>query len=145
MRTTFMANDSNVERKWLVIDAEGATLGRLSSEVATILRGKHKPTYTPHFDTGDHVIIVNAEKVGLTGNKLTDKKYYRHSGYTGGLKERSANEMRNNYSESMVELTVKGMLPKGPLGRQMLKKLHVYSGPEHKNQAQKPEAYELKG
>lgn len=145
MRTTFMANDSNVERKWFVIDAEGTTLGRLSSEVATILRGKHKPTYTPHFDTGDHVIIVNAEKVGLTGNKLTDKKYYRHSGYTGGLKERSANEMRNHHSESMVELTVKGMLPKGPLGRQMLKKLHVYRGPEHKNQAQKPEAYELKG
>ncbi|HLR55023.1 MAG TPA: 50S ribosomal protein L13 [Pseudogracilibacillus sp.] len=145
MRTTFMANDSNVERKWYVIDAEGATLGRLSSEVATLLRGKHKPTYTPHFDTGDHVIIVNAEKVELTGNKLTDKKYYRHSGYTGGLKERSANEMRNHYSENMVELTVKGMLPKGPLGRQMLKKLHVYRGPEHKNQAQKPEAYELKG
>src|SRR5699024_8342971 len=145
MRTTFMANDSNVERKWYVIDAEGATLGRLSSEVATLLRGKHKPTSTPHFDTGDHVIIVNAEKVELKGHKLTDKKYNRHAGYTGGLKERSANEMRNHYSENMVELTVKGMLPKGPLGRQMLKNLHVYRGPEHKNQAQKPEAYELKG
>src|SRR5699024_2954713 len=114
-------------------------------EVATLLRGKHKPTYTPHFDTGDHVIIVNAEKGELTGNKLTDKKYYRHSGYTGGLKERSANEMRNHYSENMVELTVKGMLPNGALGRQMLKKPHVCRGPKHKNQAQRPEAYELKG
>src|SRR5699024_2075231 len=124
MRTTFMANDGNVERKWLVVDAEGQTLGRLSSEVATILRGKHKPTYTPHVDTGDNVIIVNAEKIELTGNKLTDKKYYRHSGYTGGLKERNANEMRTHYSERMIEIAIKGMLPKGPLGRKMFKKLH---------------------
>src|SRR5699024_2241984 len=145
MRTTIMATDSNVERKWTVIDAEGATLGRLSSEVATLLRGKHKRTYTTQFNNAEHVSIVKAEKAEVTGNKLTEKKYYRHSGYTGGLKERSANEMRNHYSENMVELTVKGMLPKGPLGRQMLKKLHVYRGPEHKNQAQKPEAYELKG
>ena len=145
MRTTFMANEGNVERKWLVVDAEGQTLGRLSSEVATILRGKHKPTYTPHVDTGDNVIIVNAEKIELTGNKLTDKKYYRHSGYTGGLKERNANEMRTHYSERMIEIAIKGMLPKGPLGRKMFKKLHVYSGPEHNNQAQKPEVYEIKG
>lgn len=145
MRTTFMANDSTVERKWYVVDAEGQRLGRLASEIATILRGKHKPTYTPHVDTGDHVIIVNAEKVELTGNKINDKKYYRHSGYTGGIKERNANEMRTNHPEQMIEIAVRGMLPKGPLGRKMFKKLHVYRGPEHKNQAQKPEVYELKG
>lgn len=145
MRTTFMANDANVERKWYVVDAEGQRLGRLASEVATLLRGKHKPTYTPHVDTGDHVIIVNAEKIELTGNKLNDKMYYRHSGYPGGLTERNANDMRTNNSERMLEIAVKGMLPKGPLGRKMFKKLHVYSGPEHNNQAQKPEVYELKG
>lgn len=145
MRTTFMANDSTVERKWYVVDAEGKRLGRLASEVATLLRGKHKPTYTPHVDTGDHVIIVNAEKIELTGNKLHDKKYYRHSGYPGGLKERTALEMKQKKPERMIELAVKGMLPKGPLGRKMFKKLHVYSGPEHKHQAQKPEVYELKG
>src|SRR5699024_6978083 len=132
MRTTFMANDSTVERKWYVVDAEGQTLGRLSTEVATLLRGKHKPTYTPHVDTGDNIIIVNAEKSELTGNKLQDKKYYRHSGYTGGIKERNAYDMRTNSPEKMIELAVKGMLPKGPLGRKMFKKLHVYRGPEHK-------------
>lgn len=145
MRTTFMANDSNVEREWLLVDAEGERLGRLASEVANILRGKHKPTYTPHVDTGDNVIIINADKIELSGNKLTDKKYYRHSGYPGGLKERSANEMRNNYSERMIEQAVKGMLPKGPLGRKMQKKLHVYAGEHHRNNAQKPKTYELKG
>lgn len=145
MRTTFMANDSTVERKWYVVDAEGQTLGRLSTEVATLLRGKHKPTYTPHVDTGDNIIIVNAEKIELTGNKLQDKKYYRHSGYTGGIKERNALDMRTNSPEKMIELAVKGMLPKGPLGRKMFKKLHVYRGPEHKNAAQKPEEYVLKG
>ncbi|MEI3613179.1 50S ribosomal protein L13 [Pseudogracilibacillus sp. SO30301A] len=145
MRTTFMANDSTVERKWYVVDAEGQRLGRLASEIATILRGKHKPTYTPHVDTGDHVIIVNAEKIELTGNKINDKKYYRHSGYTGGIKERNAYEMKTNHPEQMIEIAVRGMLPKGPLGRKMFKKLHVYRGPEHKNQAQKPEVYELKG
>ncbi|MFD1021239.1 50S ribosomal protein L13 [Thalassobacillus hwangdonensis] len=145
MRTTFMANDSNVERKWYVVDAEGQTLGRLSSEVASILRGKHKPTYTPHVDTGDHVIIVNAEKIHLTGKKLNDKIYYRHSNHPGGLKQRTANEMRTKYPEQMLELAIKGMLPKGSLGRKMGKKLHVYAGPEHKNQAQKPEVYELRG
>ena len=117
MRTTFMANEANIERKWLIVDAEGKRLGRLSSEVAAILRGKHKPTYTPHADTGDHVIIINAEKIELTGNKITDKKYYRHTGYTGGVKERNAYEMRTKYPEEMLELSIKGMLPKGPLGR----------------------------
>lgn len=145
MRTTFMANKANVERKWLVVDAEGQTLGRLASEVASILRGKHKPTFTPHVDTGDHVIIINAEKIELTGNKLNDKMYYRHSNHPGGLKSRNADEMRTKYPERMLELTVKGMLPNGSLGRQMGKKLHVFRGAEHTHQAQKPEAYELRG
>ncbi|GEL78022.1 50S ribosomal protein L13 [Tenuibacillus multivorans] len=145
MRTTFMANENNVERKWYVVDAEGQTLGRLATEVAAILRGKHKPTYTPHVDTGDHVIIVNADKVHLTGKKLSDKIYYRHTNYPGGLKERTANEMRSKYPEQMLELAVKGMLPKNKLGRKMGKKLHVYRGPEHKHQAQNPEVYELRG
>ncbi|WP_164218803.1 50S ribosomal protein L13 [Virgibacillus sp. YIM 98842] len=145
MRTTFMANEANIERKWYVVDAAGKRLGRLSSEVAAILRGKHKPTYTPHADTGDHVIIINAEKIELTGNKITDKKYYRHTGYTGGVKERNAYEMRTKYPEQMLEIAVKGMLPKGPLGRKMAKKLHVYRGAEHKHEAQKPEVYELRG
>lgn len=145
MRTTFMANEANIERKWLVVDAEGQTLGRLASEVASILRGKHKTTYTPHVDTGDHVIIVNAEKIELTGNKINDKMYYRHSNHPGGLKKRNADEMRTKYPEQMLELTVKGMLPKGSLGRKMAKKLHVFRGAEHNHQAQKPEAYELRG
>jgi large subunit ribosomal protein L13 len=145
MRTTFMANEANIERKWFVVDAAGKRLGRLSSEIAAILRGKHKPTYTPHADTGDHVIIINAEKIELTGNKITDKKYYRHTGYTGGVKERNAEVMRSKYPEQMLEIAVKGMLPKGPLGRKMAKKLHVYKGPEHKHEAQKPEVYELRG
>ena len=145
MRTTFMANDQNVERKWLVVDAEDETLGRLASEVATLLRGKHKPTFTPHVDTGDYVIIVNAEKIKLTGNKLNDKMYYSHSGYTGNLKSKTAGEMLEKNPEKMLELTIKGMLPKGPLGRKMAKKLHVYRGAEHNHQAQKPEVYELKG
>jgi large subunit ribosomal protein L13 len=145
MRTTFMANENNIERKWLVVDAEGQRLGRLASEVAAILRGKHKPTYTPHVDTGDYVIIINAEKIELTGNKLADKKYYRHSGHPGGLKERNAEEMRTKYPEQMLELAIKGMLPKGSLGRKMGKKLHVYRGAEHNQAAQKPEVYELRG
>lgn len=145
MRTTFMANENNIERKWYVIDAEGQRLGRLASEVAALLRGKHKPTFTPHTDTGDHVIIINAEKIELTGNKLADKKYYRHSNYPGGLKVRTANEMLQRHPERMIEIAVKGMLPKGSLGRKMFKKLHVYKGPEHKNHAQKPEVYELRG
>lgn len=145
MRTTFMANAQNIERKWYVVDAEGKTLGRLASEVASILRGKHKPTYTPHVDTGDHVIILNAAKIELTGNKLNDKIYYRHSGHPGGLKTRTANDMRTKHPERMLELAVKGMLPKNSLGRQMGKKLHVYAGAEHPHEAQQPEVYELRG
>jgi len=145
MRTTYMAKASEIDRKWLVVDAEGKTLGRLASEVATILRGKHKPTYTPHVDTGDHVILVNAEKIELTGKKLTDKIYYRHSGFAGGIKTRTALEMRTKFPEKMLELAIKGMLPKGSLGRQMYRKLHVYAGAEHPHEAQKPEVYELRG
>lgn len=145
MRTTFMANESNIERKWLLVDAEGKRLGRLASEIAHILRGKHKPTYTPHADTGDYVIVINADKVESTGNKETDKIYYRHSGYAGGLKERTAAEMREKFPERMVEQAVKGMLPKGKLGRKMGKKLFVYKGSEHHHEAQKPEVYELRG
>ncbi|GGB70525.1 50S ribosomal protein L13 [Fictibacillus barbaricus] len=145
MRTTFMAKASEVERKWFVIDAEGKTLGRLSSEVASILRGKHKPIYTPHVDTGDHVIIINAEKIELTGKKLTDKIYYRHTGHPGGLRTRTALEMRTTRPVQMLELAIKGMIPKNSLGRQMFKKLHVYAGAEHNHQAQKPENYELRG
>ncbi|HWO78628.1 MAG TPA: 50S ribosomal protein L13 [Bacillus sp. (in: firmicutes)] len=145
MRTTYMAKANEVERKWYVVDAEGKTLGRLASEVAAILRGKNKPTYTPHVDTGDHVIIVNASKIELTGKKLTDKIYYRHSMHPGGLKTRTALEMRTNYPVQMLELAIKGMLPKTSLGRQMFKKLHVYAGSEHPHQAQKPEVYELRG
>ncbi|SFK13076.1 MULTISPECIES: 50S ribosomal protein L13 [Bacillus] len=145
MRTTFMAKANEVERKWYVVDAEGQTLGRLASEVASILRGKNKPTFTPHVDTGDHVIIINAEKIHLTGNKLNDKIYYRHTNHPGGLKQRTALEMRTNYPVQMLELAIKGMLPKGRLGRQMSKKLNVYAGAEHPHQAQKPEVYELRG
>lgn len=145
MRTTFMANEGNIERKWLVIDAEGKRLGRLSTEVASILRGKHKPTYTPHADTGDHVIIINAEKIELTGNKLNAKQYHHHSGYPGGLRSRNAAEMLEKFPERLTEEAVRGMLPKGPLGRKMFKKLHVYAGPDHNNAAQKPEVYELRG
>jgi large subunit ribosomal protein L13 len=140
-----MANSSTVERKWYVIDAEGQTLGRLASEVASLLRGKHKPTFTPHVDTGDHVIIINSEKIKLTGKKLTDKIYYRHTGHPGGLRQQTAQEMLNKHPERLVEIAVKGMLPKGSLGRQMAKKLNVYVGSEHKNEAQKPEVYTLRG
>lgn len=145
MRTTFMAKANEVERKWYVVDAEGQTLGRLASEVASILRGKNKPTFTPHVDTGDHVIIINAEKIHLTGNKLNDKIYYRHTNHPGGLKQRTALEMRTNYPVQMLEPAIKGMLPKGRLGRQVSKKLNVYAGAEHPHQAQKPEVYELRG
>lgn len=135
---TFMQKKETVERKWYVVDAEGATLGRLATKVAVVLKGKHKPTYTPHIDCGDYVIVVNADKVKLTGNKLEDKKYYNHSGYPGGLRERNAKTMIEKYPEEMIERAVKGMLPKGPLGRAMGKKLFVYAGPDHKHQAQKP-------
>ncbi|AYC30581.1 50S ribosomal protein L13 [Paenisporosarcina cavernae] len=145
MRTTFMAKGHEVERKWLVVDAEGQTLGRLASEVAAILRGKNKPTFTPNVDTGDHVIIINAEKIHLTGKKLSDKIYYRHTQFAGGLKQRTALQMRTNYPTKMLELAIKGMLPKNSLGRQMFTKLNVYAGAEHPHAAQKPEAYELRG
>ena len=135
---TFMEKKETVERKWYVIDAEGQTLGRVATKVATILKGKHKPTYTPHVDCGDYVIVINASKVNLTGNKLEDKMYYNHSGYTGGLRERNAKTMIEKYPEEMMERAVKGMLPKGPLGRQMIKKLLVYAGDTHNQQAQKP-------
>ena len=136
---TFMASPATIDRKWYVVDASGKTLGRLSSEIAKILRGKHKPIFTPHMDTGDYVIVVNAEKVKVTGKKLDQKIYYHHSGYVGGLKETTLREMMAKKPERVVELAVKGMLPKGPLGRQMYKKLHVYVGPEHQHAAQKPE------
>ncbi len=136
---TYMASPSTIERKWYVVDADGCTLGRLASQVAAVLRGKNKPTFTPHFDAGDYVIIVNAEKVKVTGNKLDQKIYYHHSEYVGGMKETTLKEMLAKKPERVVELAVKGMLPKGPLGRQMYKKLFVYAGPEHKHAAQKPE------
>lgn len=136
--TTFMQKKAEVERKWYVIDANDIALGRVATKAAHILRGKHKVTYTPHVDCGDYVIIVNASKVKLTGNKLNDKLYYNHSGYTGGLRVRNAKTMRENYPEEMIERAVKGMLPKGRLGRAMYKKLFVYAGHEHKHQAQMP-------
>jgi len=140
---TFMQKKEEVNRKWYVIDAAGKPLGRVASKAATILRGKHKPTFTPHVDCGDFVIIVNAEKVHLTGNKLEQKMYYNHSGYPGGLRERNAKTMRENYPTEMIERAVKGMLPNGRLGRQMGKKLFVYAGSEHKHEAQKPVQMEI--
>ena len=137
---TFMASPSTIERKWYVVDASAYTLGRLASEVASVLRGKNKPTFTPNMDTGDYVIVVNAEKVQVTGKKLDQKIYYRHSEYVGGMKETTLREMMAKKPERVIELAVKGMLPKGPLGRAMFGKLHVYAGPDHKQQAQKPEA-----
>ena len=136
---TYMANPDKIERKWYVVDADGCTLGRLASGVASVLRGKNKPQFTPHVDTGDYVIIVNADKIKVTGKKLDQKIYYNHSDYVGGMKETTLKEMLAKKPERVVELAVKGMLPKGPLGRQMCTKLFVYAGPEHKHAAQKPE------
>ena len=136
---SFMANPAKVERKWYVVDATGYTLGRLASEVAKVLRGKNKPIFTPHIDTGDYVIFVNAEKIKVTGKKLDQKIYYHHSDYVGGMKETTLREMLAKKPEKVVELAVKGMLPKGPLGREMFTKLHVYAGAEHPHTAQKPE------
>ena len=136
---TYMANPDKIERKWYVVDAEGQTLGRLAAEVAKVLRGKNKPEFTPHIDTGDNVIVINAEKIKVTGKKLDQKVYYHHSDYVGGMKETTLREMMAKKPEQVIELAVKGMLPKGPLGRAMIKKLHVYAGAEHNNQAQKPE------
>ena len=141
---TFMASPATIERKWYVVDAEGCTLGRLASEVAKVLRGKNKPVFTPHVDTGDYVIVVNADKVKVTGKKLQQKVYYNHSDYVGGMRETTLAEMLAKKPEKVVELAVKGMLPKGPLGRAMIKKLHVYAGAEHNNQAQQPKALEIK-
>ena len=136
---SFMASPSTTKREWYVVDATGHTLGRFTSEITTILRGKNKPIYTPHIDTGDYVIVVNADKVKVTGKKLDQKIYYRHSDYVGGMKEFTLREMMDRKPERVIELAVKGMLPKGPLGRAMIKKLHVYAGPEHNHAAQKPE------
>ena len=144
MKSTFMQKKETVESNWYVIDAEGVNLGRLATRVADVLRGKHKPTFTPHIDCGDFVIVVNASKVNLTGNKLNDKIYYNHSGYTGGLRERTAKEMRENYSVEMIERAVKGMIPHNRLGRQVAKKLFVYEGAEHPHMAQKPVEMKVK-
>ena len=145
MKSTFMQTKENVTRKWYVIDAKDMPLGRVASKAATMLRGKHKVTYTPHVDCGDYIIIINADKVALTGNKLENKMYYDHSRYVGGLRERKAKEMRENYPEEMIERAVKGMLPHNRLGRSMYKKLFVYAGSEHPHAAQKPEVLELGG
>ena len=135
---TYMANSNTVERKWFVVDAQGERLGRLSTEVASVLRGKHKPTFTPHVDCGDYVIVINAKEVELTGNKWDDKKYYRHSQYPGGLRTTTAKKMNETFPERIVEFAVKGMLPKGSLGRELFTKLKIYKGPEHPHKAQNP-------
>ncbi len=136
---TYMATPDSINRKWYVVDANGLTLGRLASEVAKVLRGKNKPEFTPHVDTGDYVIVVNAEKIKVTGKKLDQKVYYKHSDYVGGMKEATLREKLAKKPEEVIELAVKGMLPKGPLGREMYRKLFVYAGPEHKHAAQQPE------
>ena len=136
---SFMASPATIERKWYVVDAADCTLGRMASGIAGVLRGKNKPQFTPHVDTGDYVIVVNADKVKVTGKKLEQKIYYRHSGYVVGMKEKTLKEMLDKKPEKVIELAVKGMLPKGPLGRSMMDKLHVYAGPDHKHEAQKPE------
>ncbi|WP_166245932.1 50S ribosomal protein L13 [Paenibacillus turpanensis] len=145
MRTTYMAKPTDVQRKWYVIDAEGKTLGRLASEAASILRGKHKPTFTPHIEGGDFVIIINAEKIELTGKKWQQKNYYRHSQYPGGLKTTNAADLRNTRPERILEFAIYGMLPKNKIGDRMQQHLKVYAGSEHPHQAQNPEVYELRG
>ena len=141
---TYVANAQDRERNWLLVDAEGQTLGRLATQIADALRGKRKPTYTPHVDTGDFVIVVNAEKISVTGQKLQEKKYYRHSGYPGGLRSRSLGDMLERKPEEVIRLAVKGMLPRNRLARQQLRKLKVYAGPDHPHTAQKPEPLEVK-
>lgn len=140
---TFSAKPAEVKREWFVVDAEGKTLGRLAAEIALRLRGKHKPEYTPHVDTGDYIIVVNAEKIGVTGNKEKDKVYYRHTGYIGNMKSVSLNKLRQTYPDRILSTAVKGMLPKNPLGRAMFKKLKIYSGPIHEHQAQQPKVLEI--
>ena len=142
---TFMANPDKIDRKWYVVDAKGATLGRLASEVASVLRGKNKPEFTPHADCGDYVIVINAAEVKVTGKKLDQKIYYNHSEYVGGMRETTLRELLAKKPERVVELAIKGMLPKGPLGRDMYRKLHVYAGENHNHQAQKPEVLPIKG
>lgn len=143
MTRTYSAKPADITRKWYVVDADGKTLGHLATQVAIVLRGKHKPTFTPHMDTGDHVIVVNAEKIHLTGNKVRTKTYYRHSGYPGGLKTETAKDVLVRKPSEVVERAIKGMLPKNPLGKQMARKLNVYAGPTHPHQAQRPEALTL--
>ncbi|NKC11362.1 MAG: 50S ribosomal protein L13 [Gammaproteobacteria bacterium] len=140
---TFSATPQTAEHRWYVVDAEGKTLGRLATEIARRLRGKHKPVYTPHVDTGDYIVVVNAEKVRVTGRKETDKTYYRHSGYPGGIKSITLGKLRKQAPTRIIETAVKGMLPKGPLGRAMYRKLKVYTGPEHKHAAQQPQPLEI--
>ena len=144
MKNSFMQKKETVERNWYIVDAEGVSLGRLATRVADVLRGKHKPTFTPHIDCGDYVIVINASKVNLTGNKLDNKIYYNHSGYTGGLRERTAKEMREKYPVEMIERAVRGMIPHTRLGRQVAKKLFVYEGSEHPHMAQKPVEMKIK-
>lgn len=139
MRNTFMANSANIDRQWYVVDADGMTTGRLAAAVAKVLRGKHKPTFTPHVDCGDNVIIINADKIVFTGKKMTDKVYYRHTGHPGGLKEETADKLLARKPERILELAIKGMLPKNKLGRQMYKKLYVYAGNQHPHEAQQPQ------
>jgi large subunit ribosomal protein L13 len=143
VRKTYSAKPHEIERTWYVVDAEGKTLGRLATEIARILRGKHKPIYTPHVDTGDYVVVINADKIRVTGKRLDQKIYYRHSGYMGGLKAVSLRRMLETHPERVIEHAVKGMLPKNRLGRQMYKKLKVYASPDHPHQAQKPQPLEL--
>lgn len=143
MTTTVSAKPAEVRRAWYLVDADGKTLGRLASELARRLRGKHKPQYTPHVDTGDYLVVVNAEKIRVTGNKLQDKMYYRHTGYVGHLKSMNLTKLLSSKPERAIELAVKGMLPRGPLGRAMYRKLHVYAGPEHRHQAQQPQILDL--
>ena len=145
MRTTFMQTNESVERKWFIVDATDLVLGRMAADVAFVLRGKYKPTFTPHIDGGDYVIIVNAEKVALTGNKWSQKMYYRHSGYAGGLKTRTATEMLDKQPQKIVEKAVRGMLPKGKLGDDMYRRLYVYVGPNHPHAAQKPQEFKVGG
>ncbi|MDY7026534.1 MAG: 50S ribosomal protein L13 [Pseudomonadota bacterium] len=140
---TFSAKPENVKRDWYIVDAEDKTLGRLSTQIATYLRGKHKPEYTPHVDTGDYIVVINAEKIRVTGNKFEDKKYWRHSGFPGGIKETNFAKLQDHKPELIIELAVKGMMPKGPLGRAMMKKLKIYAGTEHPHEAQSPQAIEL--
>jgi large subunit ribosomal protein L13 len=141
--TTYSAKESDIEREWLLVDLEGQTVGRAASQIAALLRGKHKPTFTPHVDCGDYVVCINADKVVFTGNKLSEKLYRRYSGYMGGLRERTAGELLETYPEDIIKFAVKGMLPKNRLGRKILKKLRVHTGPEHPHQGQQPRPYEL--